>query len=126
MNGWDGNGDPGQGFGPQGQGFMGDMHNFQHRGNWGMNMGHNSGAHPLMMILCIALFALGVFLLLRLISHWAANRTAKNCNECQSCGFSTSAASSGTSESPREILDRRFAQGKIKRKKYLAARDLLS
>lgn len=123
---WDGNGDPGQGLGQDfGQGFgPGDGRGMGHRVHE-MYWGDHSGAHPILMVLCMIAFAVGVFLLLRLISRGIARRNEQCCVECKQCGSTSNAASVGV-ESPREILDRRFAQGKIKRKKYLAARDLLS
>ena len=98
MMGWDDNNGDGYGYG------------YYHQVN---------GVHIVMMIAMMVLVVLAVILIARAVHRSSSPR-------CENCGSAEKLSSvSGSNETARELLDRRFAQGKIGRKKYLAARDLL-
>lgn len=73
---------------------------------------HMSGWGIGVMALMIVLSIVAVILIVRAL-------VGTRSTSCESC------AQNG-GESARAILDRRFAEGKIKRKKYLEAKELLS
>jgi len=86
------------------------------RGFHGMELSPRLGIGIGLMVLFLVAAAVALILFSRLV---ARGRSRTECQECKN------AAERSSSESPRETLDRRFAEGKIKRKAYIKARDLL-